>query len=224
MNALNNANIKDDDAAGLASCAFPEVKNTHSGVSVRYVRDEHCRWYVLRIKYGKTQVVADELISDGHYCYFAKVWKVVKNPMTGKKRKILTPFLNLLFAYLTDREAACYVNEGIYARWTTYYYNHFVDNGGGTNPPLTVSEADMIPFIRVTSLQDTHVMQVDLRKCRFRSDDVVEVTDGPFKGVRGRVARIARQDRVVVCINGLNSGLTTAYIPNYSLRKVDEKQ
>ena len=69
---------------------------------------------------------------------------------------------------------------------------------------------------------DEHVMEVDIKTCRFVSDDLVRVTDGPFEGVTGRVARIARQNRVVVYIKGLESGLTTAYIPPYYLKKVEE--
>jgi transcription antitermination factor NusG len=65
-------------------------------------------------------------------------------------------------------------------------------------------------------------MEVDIRKCRFVSDDLVRVTDGPFEGVEGRVARVARQNRVVVYINGMESGLTTAYIPPHYLEKVEE--
>lgn len=78
----------------------------------------------------------------------------------------------------------------------------------------------MIPFVRVTALQDEHVMEVDIKKCRFVSDDTVRVTYGPFEGVIGRVARVARQNRVVVYIKGLQAGLTTAYIPQHFLEKV----
>lgn len=50
---------------------------------------------------------------------------------------------------------------------------------------------------------------------------IVCVTYGPFKGVTGRVARVARQNRVVVYLKGLESCITTAYIPLYYLEKVE---
>lgn len=53
------------------------------------------------------------------------------------------------------------------------------------------------------------------------SDELVRVTDGPFEGIIGRVARIARQKRVVIYIKGLQSGLTTAYIPPHFLEKTE---
>ena len=46
----------------------------------------------------------------------------------------------------------------------------------------------------------------------YKSGDIVKVIDGEFKGVTGRVARIAGQQRVVVEISGLCL-VATAYIP-----------
>ena len=221
MNALYNASIKDQSSKGLASFAFPEAKSSKTGVSVRYAPAEDKLWYVLRIKYGKSQAVADAIIEEGTYVYMAMVWKDVRNKETGKKQRKLFPFMNLLFVYTTAQEAEKYVKGGKESEYTTYYYNHFHTDQRGQNPPLTVSSQDMIPFVRVTALQDEHVMEVDIKKCRFVSDDIVRVTFGPFEGVTGRVARVARQNRVVVYIKGLQAGLTTAYIPPHFLEKVE---
>ena len=130
--------------------------------------------------------------------------------------------MNLLFAYVTRQEADKYVRDSHVSKYTTYYYNHFDTDATGYNPPLTVSSRDMEPLVRTTALLDEHVMEVDIKTCKFVSDDLVRVTDGPFEGVTGRVARVARQKRVVVFIKGLQSGLTTAYIPPYYLEKVNK--
>ena len=218
---MNNATITDDPRTGLASFAFPEAKSSKTGVSVSYVYGKDKQWYVLRIKYGQAQVVADSIIEDGTYVYLAKVWKDIRNKTTGKKQRKLLPFMNLLFAYVTAQEADKYVKA---SKYTTYYYDHFETNQYGKNPPLTVSSKDMEPLVRTTALQDEHVMEVDINQCRFMSDELVRVTFGPFEGVKGRVARIARQNRVVVYIKGLKAGLTTAYIPPYYLEKVTDEQ
>ncbi|MBR4369134.1 MAG: hypothetical protein IKP52_07555 [Prevotella sp.] len=191
-------------------------------MSVRYVPYENRKWYVLRIKYGQAQAVADVLIEDGTYVYLAKVWKDIRDKETGKKHRRLLPFMNLLFAYMTEQEAEEYVRASNVSKYATYYYNHFVTDKNGYNPPLTVSGRDMAPFVKATALLDEHVMEVDLKTCRFVSDELVRVTDGPFEGIIGRVARIARQKRVVIYIKGLQSGLTTAYIPPYYLEKVED--
>lgn len=219
MNALDNASII-DNSKGLAPFAFPEAKSSQTGVSVRYAPAEDKLWYVLRIKYGKSQAVADAIIEDGTYVYLAKVWKDVQNNETGKKQRKLFPFMNLLFVYATAQETEKYVKGGKESEYTTYYYNHFHTDQRGQNPPLTVSSKDMEPFVRVTALQDEHVMEVDIKKCRFVSDDIVRVTSGPFEGVTGRVARIARQNRVVVHLKGLESCITTAYIPPHYLERI----
>ena len=224
MNALDNANIKDQNSNGFVSFAFPEAKSSKTGVSVRYAPDEEKKWYVLRIKYGKAQAVADAIIEDCTYVYLAKVWKDIRNKETGKKQRKLFPFMNLLFAYVTKQEAEKYVKDSTVSRYTTYYYNHFDIGENGYNPPLTVSSRDMEPLVRATALLDEHVMEVDIKTCRFVSDELVRVTDGPFEGVIGRVARIARQKRVVIYIKGLQSGLTTAYIPPHFLEKVEDEK
>ena len=224
INALNNASIKDENCSGLTSFAFPEAKSSKTGASVKYAPYAERKWYVLRIKYGQVQTVADAIIEDGTYVYLAKVWKDIRNKETGKKQRKLLPFMNLLFAYMTEQEAEKYIKDSDVSKYTTYYYNHFVTDENGYNPPLVVSSRDMEPFVKATSLLDEHVMEVDLKTCNFLSDDLVRVTDGPFEGITGRVARIARQKRVVIHIQGLQAGLTTAYIPPHFLEKVENNR
>ena len=220
MNALNNASIKDENCKGFASFALPEAKSSKTGVSVDYIPAENKAWYVLRIKYGQAQAVADAIIEDGTYVYLAKIWKDIRHKETGKKQRKLLPFMNLLFAYMTAQEAEKYVKDSTLSKFATYYYNHFDTDLNGYNPPLTISSRDMEPFVKATTLLDEHVMEVDIKTCRFVSDELVRVTAGPFEGIIGRVARVARQKRVVIFIKGLQSGLTTAYIPPYYLEKV----
>ena len=130
--------------------------------------------------------------------------------------------MNLLFVYATAQEAEKYVRDSKESEYTTYYYNHFYTDQRGQNPPLTISSKDMEPFVRITALQDEHVMEVDIKKCRFVSDEMVRVTFGPFEGVIGRVARVTRQNRVVVYIKGLDTCITTAYIPSHYLEKIED--
>ena len=218
---MNNASIKDKNSKGYASFAFPEAISSKTGVSVRYAPAQDKQWYVLRIKYGKMQAVADSIIEEGSYVYLAKVWKDVLSKETGKKQRKLFPFMNILFVYATAQEAEKYVKDSKESQYTTYYFNHFLTDKSGKNPPLTISSSDMEPFVRITALQDEHVMEVDINKCRFVSDEMVRVTFGPFEGVTGRVARVARQNRVVVYIKGLDTCITTAYIPSHYLERIE---
>lgn len=74
----------------------------------------------------------------------------------------------------------------------------------------------MINFIKATSTESDHVRIVSNEQCNFKSGDIVKVIDGEFKGVTGKVARIAGQQRVVVEVVG-GCMVATAYIPNVFL-------
>ena len=219
MNALDNANIVDSPSNGLASFAFPKVKSTTTGESVEYAYDEKKKWYVLRIIHNQVRKIADAFIADGNYAYVAMIWKVERK--NGKKSKLLVPFMNILFAYLSDDQAEYYVKEGVNSKYVTYYYDHFSIGKDGKNPPVVIKEQEIRMVILATSQLNEHVMSVDLNSCRFESNDMVEVTDGPFKGIIGRVARIARQKRVVITMGGVGSAITTAYIPPFCLKKLN---
>ena len=73
-------------------------------------------------------------------------------------------------------------------------------------------------FIRLTSIKNPHIIHVTSNNIQFKLGDMVVVTEGEFKGVHGRVARIAGQQRVIVelfdeCL------VATAYVPKEVMRK-----
>lgn len=92
----------------------------------------------------------------------------------------------------------------------------------GKHPPLTIPFTSMTNFIKATSTDSEHVRIVSAEQCHYKSGDIVKVIDGEFKGVTGRVARIAGQQRVVVEISGLCL-VATAYIPNGFLETIQNQ-
>lgn len=99
----------------------------------------------------------------------------------------------------------------------SYYYNHLELDETQKNPPLTVSCKEMENFIIATCNQSEHLKFVTESQCHFKGGETVEVIDGMFKGVEGRVARVSGQQRVVLSLS--NVGLiSTAYIPTAFLR------
>lgn len=92
----------------------------------------------------------------------------------------------------------------------------------GKHPPLTIPFTSMTNFIKATSTDSEHVRIVSAEQCHYKSGDIVKVIDGEFKGVTGRVARIAGQQRVVVEMSGLCL-VATAYIPNGFLETVQNQ-
>ena len=218
MNALSNANMAaTSPCIGLASCAFPEARSSQTGVSVEYTPDPDKQWYVFRITYAREQQATDYLIEHGIYAYLAMGWKqIVKD---GKKKRVLTPLFNLVFAYVTSDQAYSFVRDTPLCPFLTFYYDHFTVALDYRNPPLTISDSEMQSFVRATILKDPHVMAVDPSRCNFLSDEEVLVTDGPFAGVRGRVVRVSRQNRIAVSLRGISTLIVTAYIPSAFLKK-----
>ena len=84
---------------------------------------------------------------------------------------------------------------------------------------MTIPYEIMMNFIRLTGTESVHVRAVSEGQCRYKSGDMVRVTAGEFRGIIGRVARIAGQQRVVVEMKGLCL-VATAYIPSDFIEKV----
>ena len=220
MNTLSNVRDQRDEKESLcvrfAPDAFPEAISSKTGASVRYVETS---WYVFRASYGREDKAADYLVNDGTYTYVAK--KYVERYVRGKRIRYLQTLIpNLLFAYTTEDKAEKYVKNTPELSYLTYYYNHFELNTFRKNPPLTVSCDEMGEFIKATCNKNKHLLFVEPSQCHYKSGDFVKVIEGPFKGVVGKVARIAGQQRVVVSLSKIGL-ISTAYIPTAFLMALE---
>lgn len=203
----------------FAPDAFPEAKSSKTGVSVRYVPELNKRWYVFRVSYGREDKASDYLVEDGTYTYIAK--KIVEKYVGGKRRRYLQTLIpNLLFAYTTDEKAKEYVSNTPAIAYLSYYYNHFKQDEGEKNPPLTVPDEEMSRFIQATCNMNKHLLFVQPSQCHFKGGEKVRVIDGLFAGVEGRVARVSGQQRVVISLSNIGL-ISTAYIPTAFLKRID---
>ena len=215
MSTLSNVKTRRGESnppsVRFAPDAFPEAKSSKTGVSVRYIETPDKSWYVFRASYGREDKASDYLVDDGTYTYIAK--KIVERYIRGKRKRYLQTLIpNLLFAYTTEAKAEEYVNNTPDLSYLTYYYNHFELDDEKKNPPLTVSCNEMGKFVKATCNKNKHLLFVKPEQCHFKSGELVKVIEGPFKGVEGRVARIAGQQRVVVSLSKIGL-ISTAYIP-----------
>lgn len=199
--------------------AFPDAKSSKARVSVRYVPDQSKKWYVFRASYGREDIAFNYIIEDGTYAYIAK--RYVRRIVNGKPQKALVALIpNLLFVYATPDKADDYVKKTPVLSFLSYYYNHFETDRQHRNPPLIVPVHEMENFILATCSNSEHLMFVSKEQCHFRGGEIVRVTDGAFKGVEGRVARVSGQQRVIVSVT--NVGLiSTAYIPTAFLQIIN---
>ncbi len=222
MNTLSNVGTRRGEAnppsVRPVTDTIPEVKNTKTGVSVEYVPDAEKRWFVFRASYGREDKAAEYLIEHGTYAYVAK--RYVRKSVNNRQEKVLESLIpNLLFAYTTPQKAEEYVKGTPELSYLTYYYNHFVRDSDGKNPPLTISCPEMENFILATYTHNEHLMSVTESQCHFKGGETVRVIDGAFKGLVGRVARVAGQSRVVISLSDFGL-ISTAYIPNAFIQGV----
>ena len=204
-------------SARLTSCT-PSISKNKGGVSVESVPSENKQWFVLRVSYGRILKAKAFVEANGLECYVPMRYKEVKKQ--GKKRIITEPLLpSFLFVHATAEQIETLLNEIKISfdesrNLLSYYFDHtaHLQDNHERNPPLTIRDEAMNNFIRLTSIKNPHIIPVTTETVQYKLGDMVIVTEGEFKDIHGRVARIAGQQRVVV---ELFEGylVATAYIP-----------
>lgn len=88
---------------------------------------------------------------------------------------------------------------------------------------LNIVFLSLFPFIFLSKFKKYINFVVDVNICctfqHYRNGDLVRIIEGDFKGIVGRVARVAGQQRVVVELDGICM-VTTAYIPSAFIKKI----
>ena len=229
MSALSNAKkrrgVTNPPTIGLTPNVIPEASGSDTGVSVRNVHPptppehgEEKKWFVLRITYHREQKAKDFLDDNGIENYLPLTHTL--RTINGRQRRLTRPLLpNILFAYAAPDQIDRLLKTPSTPSYITYYYDHFHLGNDGKNPPLTIRHDEMTNFMRLTSLDNEHIKLVRPEQCHWRSGDLVRITDGNFKGICGRVARVSGQQRVVVELHGVCL-VTTAYVPSAFIEKM----
>lgn len=210
-------------SAGLTSRTPSISDNVRYGVSVENVPAGNKRWFVLRVSYGRIDKAKTFVEAKGLECYVPLRYKEVRKQ--GKKRiipKPLLPSLIFLHASAEQVEALLHNNKVVVndsRPLLSYYFDHTIhrQDNPDRNPPLIIRDEAMNNFIRLASIKNPHIIPVTSNSIQFKIGDNVVVTEGEFKGVHGRVARIAGQQRVVVelfdgCL------VATAYVPKEAMK------
>lgn len=229
MNALNEESLF--EAAALPDNLCSEMNE--SGVSLNYVlsptfvqpADYH--WFVLRVPYGREREVAASIQSPTLLTYAPAL--TVARMKAGKRvmeEKSALP--NMFFAYAREEQLAQYQDRPIPLKdmphrqpgQLRFMYDHTRKTLTGTDQKMTVPFEQMRHFIRVTMQHDEHVRVYLNDAFSAQLGDYVEVIEGKFAGVRGRVARLHGQTCVLVSLEGICIA-STAYVPKAFLKKVN---
>ena len=213
-------------SARLTSCT-PSIQENKGGVSVENVPNANKQWYVLRVSYGRIIKAKAFVEAKGVECYVPLRYKEIRKQ--GKRRIITEPLIpSFLFVHasaervdylLQDKSNKPLENRAL----LSYYYDHtsHCEKSPTKNPPLVISDAAMDNFIRLTSIHNPHIIPVTSENIKYKLGDEVVITEGEFKDIHGRVARIAGQQRVLAelfdgCL------VATAYIPKEAMKMYNE--
>ena len=207
-------------SARLTSCT-PSISKNKGGVSVENVPAGNKRWFVLRVSYGRIDKAKTFVEAKGLECYVPLQYKEVRKQ--GKKRILTIPLLHsLIFVHASAEQIEALLHDNkVVANESrallSYYFNHTIhlQDNPNLNPPLTIRDEAMNNFIRLTSVKNPHIIPITSNSIQFKLGD--NVTEGEFKGIHGRVARIAGQQRVIVelfdgCL------VATAYVPKEAMK------
>ena len=209
-------------SAGLTSCT-PSIQECKDGVSVENVPSQNKQWFVLRVSYGRIIKAKTFVKAKGLECYVPLRYKEVRKQ--GKKRIITESLISsFMFVHATaeqvdsllqDKNIKAFENRAL----LSYYYDHtsHCENTPTKNPPLIIADTAMDNFIRLTSIHNPHIIPVTSDNIKYKLGDEVVITEGDFKGIRGKVARIAGQQRVVVELFDRYL-VATAYIPKEAMK------
>ena len=209
-------------SAKLTSCTPSISDDIRSGVSVDNAPSENKQWFVLRVSYGRIIKAKAFVEAKGFECYVPMRYKEVKKH--DKKRIITEPLLpSFLFVYATAEQVETLLYEIKVStdesrNLLSYYFDHTSQrqDNPDRNPRLTICDEAMNNFIRLTSIKNPHIIPVTSNNIQPKLGDNVVVTEGEFKGIHGRVARIAGQQRVVMEL--FDSCLVaTAYVPKEAM-------
>lgn len=108
------------------------------------------------------------------------------------------------------------------SKWLKYYTDKTkpLENATGLNPPIVIPDNEMLNFIKATSVPSEHSGMISKDRIRYKSGDLVQITQGDFKGIIGKVVRAAGQQRIAIELEGIGIFIT-AYIPNDFLKVLE---
>ena len=177
-------------------------------------------WYALRTTYGREQKAYDYLVAKGITAFYPTVRRI-KEVRGQRKLVVESRIPNIFFAQATEEEMQRYVYDNVNLPYLRFYYRHYHEGSRITKVPLIVPDREMESLKIICEAEADDILMVPEEVTKFRTGQLVRVTEGKFKGVIGRVARYQGQQRVAVTIEE-SLTIATAYLPSAFLQYIDE--
>ncbi len=178
------------------------------------------KWFPMRVTYGREDIIRRRLDKKGITCFVPMHYEIIEKH--GQRSREFVPAIrNLLFvrstqAILTELKHIDQIVEPL--RFIAY---KSVINKDGNSVIISIPDKDMLNFMRVTMVKDENVMYLRYEDGIKNKGIKVQITDGPFVGVTGKVLRIKKNRHVVVELDGI-AAVAISYVPIKSLVRVEE--
>lgn len=163
-------------------------------------------WYALRATYSRELKVQSMLNEKGFRTFVPMMWR--SQTADGKQEKKLVPAVNnLVFVYAAKTDLDAFIRSFGDSRPVNYYWDRTTD------APLTVPSKAMEDFIKIASSMDEDLIYLTEISEKLKEGQKVTITDGPFKGVEGKIVRIRKNRRVMVELPGMLAVASTYVSP-----------
>ena len=222
---------------GLTSSVLPEAQaidsaeSSDTGVSTNYVPTESppsatqsppagLHWYALRTTYGREQKAYDYLVAKGVTAFYPTVRRI-KEVRGQRKLVVESRIPNIFFAQATEEEMQRYVYDNVNLPYLRFYYRHYHEGSRIAKIPIIVPDREMESLKIICESEADDILMIPEEVTKFKTGQLVRVTEGKFKGVIGRVARYQGQQRVAVTIEE-SFTIATAYLPSAFLQYIEE--
>ena len=202
MTAFSTSDVDVDSTSdAVSSCG-------DGGVGQVVLSDgEALNWYALRVFQNRSAAVRAEVERSGYEYYVPT--RLVERNVFGRKMTVQQPLvMSIVFVRATSRYIESLSKDQMISA-TAY-------RQPGTNCPAVISDREMEIFMLVTRVGADTAEMVDLS---LAQGDRVRVTDGPFKGAEGYIARVHGAKRLIVAIEGV-AAIALTYIPKNFLEKI----
>lgn len=228
---------------GLTSSVLPEAQaigsaeSSDTGVSTNYIHTESppsatqsppatasppagLHWYALRTTYGREQKAYDYLVAKGVTAFYPTIRRI-KEVRGQRKLVVESRIPNIFFAQATEEEMQRYVYDNVNLPYLRFYYRHYHEGSRIEKVPLIVPDREMESLKIICESEADDILMIPEEVTKFKTGQLVRVTEGKFKGVIGRVARYQGQQRVAVTIED-SLTIATAYLPKAFLQYIEE--
>lgn len=220
-------------ADGLASIAPPTCETFTDGQSVENVPmpnipsiSSSLHWFVVRATRGRAKQVYDEIVglnSPAFEVYLPSTHReafLIKEGVPGMKLMEEPLFHGLVFVRTTREEFIKLVralDPYPFINGLTPYYDHFHEYEAGRNEYLVVPDRQFQNFRTIIESGDHHILVDQDKMPAYLNGKKVEVTSGPFAGVRGKLFRWKGLRRVFIKLDHIGT-FATGFIRSCDFR------